>query len=89
MRDAFICDGVRTPVGRYGGGVSPGRAGGLGAITLRALLGRHPQPGPGRGDDVNFGAANPGGGEEGRPGAFWGPFWGFFPPPNQRCGGEE
>jgi 3-oxo-5,6-didehydrosuberyl-CoA/3-oxoadipyl-CoA thiolase len=38
MRDAFICDGVRTPVGRYGGALSGVRADDLGAVPLRALL---------------------------------------------------
>jgi 3-oxo-5,6-didehydrosuberyl-CoA/3-oxoadipyl-CoA thiolase len=38
MRDAFICDGVRTPVGRYGGALAAVRADDLGAVPLRALL---------------------------------------------------
>ena len=40
MRDAFICDGVRTPVGRYGGALSAVRTDDLGAVPLRALLAR-------------------------------------------------
>jgi len=58
MRDAFICDGVRTPVGRYGGGLSGIRADDLGAVPLRALLDRHPQLEAERIDDVIFGCAN-------------------------------
>lgn len=58
MRDAFICDGVRTPVGRYGGGLSGVRADDLGAVPLRALLDRHPQLDPECIDDVIFGCAN-------------------------------
>ncbi|MCS2154071.1 3-oxoadipyl-CoA thiolase [Scandinavium goeteborgense] len=58
MRDAFICDGVRTPVGRYGGGLAGIRADDLGAVPLRALLDRHPQLDAERIDDVIFGCAN-------------------------------
>ena len=43
MNDAFICDAIRTPIGRYGGALRDVRADDLGAIPLRALLGRHPQ----------------------------------------------
>jgi 3-oxo-5,6-didehydrosuberyl-CoA/3-oxoadipyl-CoA thiolase len=42
MRDAFICDGVRTPVGRYGGALAAVRTDDLGAVPLRALLARYP-----------------------------------------------
>ena len=41
MRDAFICDGVRTPVGRYGGALAAVRTDDLGAVPLRALLARY------------------------------------------------
>lgn len=58
MRDAFICEGVRTPVGRYGGGLSSVRADDLGAVPLRALLARYPQLDLERIDDVIFGCAN-------------------------------
>jgi Acetyl-CoA acetyltransferase len=58
MRDAFICDGVRTPVGRYGGGLAGVRADDLGAVPLRALLARYPQLDLERIDDVIFGCAN-------------------------------
>ncbi|SEO51507.1 thiolase family protein [Enterobacter sp. NFIX58] len=58
MRDAFICDGVRTPVGRYGGALSAVRTDDLGAVPLRALLARYPQLDLERIDDVIFGCAN-------------------------------
>lgn len=58
MRDAFICDGVRTPVGRYGGALAAVRTDDLGAVPLRALLARYPQLDLGRIDDVIFGCAN-------------------------------
>ena len=58
MRDAFICDGVRTPVGRYGGALSSVRADDLAAVPLRALLARYPQLDAERIDDVILGCAN-------------------------------
>lgn len=58
MRDAFICDGVRTPMGRYGGALASVRADDLGAVPLRALLARYPQLDLERIDDVIFGCAN-------------------------------
>ena len=58
MRDAFICDGVRTPVGRYGGALAAVRTDDLGAVPLRALLARYPQLDLERIDDVIFGCAN-------------------------------
>ena len=42
MTDAFICDAVRTPIGRYGGGLASIRADDLGALPLKALLARNP-----------------------------------------------
>ena len=41
MTDAFICDYIRTPIGRYGGALSTVRADDLGAVPLRALMARH------------------------------------------------
>ena len=38
MSDAFICDAVRTPVGRYGGGLSKVRTDDLGAVPIKALM---------------------------------------------------
>ena len=43
MTQAFICDAIRTPIGRYGGALSGVRADDLGAIPLRALVERNPQ----------------------------------------------
>ena len=42
MREVFICDAVRTPIGRYGGGLSKVRADDLGAVPLKALMERNP-----------------------------------------------
>ena len=41
MADAYICDGLRTPFGRYGGALSSVRTDDLAAIPLRALMARH------------------------------------------------
>lgn len=58
MADAFICDGLRTPIGRYAGLLSPVRADDLAAIPLRALLDRLPVLRDARIDDVILGCAN-------------------------------
>ncbi|MDJ1657043.1 acetyl-CoA C-acyltransferase, partial [Raoultella sp. Ech2A] len=58
MRDAFICDGIRTPIGRYGGALASVRADDLAAVPLRELLSRNPRLDPGCIDDVIFGCAN-------------------------------
>ncbi|MBT8067260.1 MAG: 3-oxoadipyl-CoA thiolase [Gammaproteobacteria bacterium] len=58
MRDAFICDAVRTPVGRYGGALSGIRADDLGALPLSALLERNTQLSPVAIEDVAYGCAN-------------------------------
>ena len=58
MRDAFICDGIRTPIGRYGGALASVRADDLAAIPLRELLSRNPELDPAAIDDVIFGCAN-------------------------------
>ncbi|MCW8886570.1 MAG: 3-oxoadipyl-CoA thiolase [Cellvibrionaceae bacterium] len=58
MNNAFICDAVRTPIGRYGGGLASVRADDLGAIPLQALLERNPQLDPELIDEVIFGCAN-------------------------------
>jgi acetyl-CoA C-acetyltransferase len=58
MTDAFICDALRTPFGRYGGALSAVRADDLGAIPMRALLARHPELDPSAIDDVLYGCAN-------------------------------
>ncbi|EPB4370983.1 3-oxoadipyl-CoA thiolase [Citrobacter freundii] len=58
MRDAFICDGIRTPIGRYGGALAGVRADDLAAIPLRELLNRNPHLDASVIDDVIFGCAN-------------------------------
>jgi acetyl-CoA C-acetyltransferase len=58
MQDAFICDALRTPFGRYGGALSSVRADDLGAVPLRALLARHPRLDWEAVGDVLFGCAN-------------------------------
>jgi 3-oxoadipyl-CoA thiolase len=55
---AFICDGVRTPFGRYGGALSAMRADDLGAVPLKALMARHPKVDWAAVTDVIFGCAN-------------------------------
>jgi acetyl-CoA C-acetyltransferase len=58
MIQAFICDAVRTPFGRYGGALSSVRADDLGAIPLQALMARNPSVDWAAVDDVLFGCAN-------------------------------
>ncbi|AEC19238.1 beta-ketoadipyl CoA thiolase [Pusillimonas sp. T7-7] len=55
---AYICDAIRTPFGRYGGGLAPVRADDLGAIPLKALMQRNPDVDWSRLDDVLLGCAN-------------------------------
>jgi 3-oxoadipyl-CoA thiolase len=57
-RDVFICDAVRTPIGRFGGALSAVRADDLAAIPLKALLERNPQLDPAAIDEVFMGSAN-------------------------------
>jgi acetyl-CoA acyltransferase len=65
MRDVYLVDAVRTPIGRYNGGLASVRPDDLAAHTLRALLARTPQLDPSRIEDVYYGNAN-GAGEENR-----------------------
>jgi len=58
MTDAFICDAVRTPFGRYGGALSSVRADDLGAIPIKALMARNPQVDWTAVSDVIYGCAN-------------------------------
>lgn len=58
MTDVYICDYIRTPVGRYGGALSSVRADDLGAIPLKALADRNPSMDLAAIDDVIFGCAN-------------------------------
>ena len=56
--DAFICDGIRTPIGRYGGALSSIRADDLAALPIAALLERNPGVDWAALDDVIYGSAN-------------------------------
>jgi len=58
MQDAYICDAVRTPIGRYGGALKDVRADDLGAIPLRTLMARYPDVDWSQVDDVILGCAN-------------------------------
>ncbi len=58
MSEAFICDAVRTPIGRYGGALSAVRADDLAAAPLKALIDRHPGMDWSAIDDVIYGCAN-------------------------------
>ena len=58
MTDAYICDAIRTPIGRYGGALSGVRADDLGAIPLKALMERNPQVDWTAVDDIIYGCAN-------------------------------
>ncbi|STT08013.1 acetyl-CoA acetyltransferase [Klebsiella michiganensis] len=58
MNQAFICDAVRTPFGRFGGTLATLRADDLAALPLKALLERNPGLDPARIDDVIYGCAN-------------------------------
>jgi acetyl-CoA acyltransferase len=58
MTEAFICDAVRTPIGRYGGALSAVRPDDLAAIPMATLLGRYPSLEPAAVDEVILGCAN-------------------------------
>lgn len=58
MSEAYICDGLRTPFGRYGGSLAQVRADDLGAVPLRALMERYPDADWTQLDDVLYGCAN-------------------------------
>ena len=58
MRDVFICDAVRTPIGRYGGALAKVRADDLAAVPIKALTQRHPGLDWSRLDEVYLGCAN-------------------------------
>ena len=58
MPEAFVCDAVRTPIGRYGGALSAVRADDLGAVPIRALMDRNEGVDWEAADDVYFGNAN-------------------------------
>lgn len=58
MRDAFICDAIRTPIGRYGGSLSSIRTDDLAALPIKALIERNSKLDWGVLDDVIYGCAN-------------------------------
>ncbi|MES2118400.1 MAG: 3-oxoadipyl-CoA thiolase [Pseudomonadota bacterium] len=65
MNDAFICDAIRTPFGRYGGALAGVRADDLAALPIAALMARNPGVNWSAVDDVYYGCAN-GAGEDNR-----------------------
>ena len=58
MKNAYIIDAIRTPFGRYAGGLAPVRADDLGAVPIKALLQRNPNVDWEQVDDVIYGCAN-------------------------------
>jgi len=58
MREVYICDAVRTPIGRFGGGLAGIRADDLAAVPLKALIARNPGVHWTQLDEVFFGCAN-------------------------------
>ncbi|HEX8406945.1 MAG TPA: 3-oxoadipyl-CoA thiolase [Duganella sp.] len=58
MNDAFICDAIRTPFGRYGGALAGVRADDLAALPIAALMARNPGVDWSKVDDVYYGCAN-------------------------------
>src|ERR687893_172213 len=58
MTEAYIVDGVRTPIGSFGGSLAEGRAGDMAAHVIRRLMERHPGLDPARVADVILGCAN-------------------------------
>ncbi|NIF45569.1 3-oxoadipyl-CoA thiolase [Burkholderia sp. Tr-862] len=58
MTDAYICDAIRTPIGRYGGALKDVRADDLGAVPLKALIERNQNVDWSAIDDVIYGCAN-------------------------------
>ncbi|KVT96615.1 beta-ketoadipyl CoA thiolase [Burkholderia ubonensis] len=58
MTDAYICDAIRTPIGRYGGALKDVRADDLGAVPIRALIERNRDVDWSAIDDVIYGCAN-------------------------------
>src|SRR6202007_1914184 len=57
-RDVFLCDAVRTPIGRYGGALAKVRADDLAAVPIRALMTRNPKIDWEKLDEVYYGCAN-------------------------------
>src|ERR1700720_4698985 len=57
-REVFICEGVRTPIGRFGGALAKLRADDLAAMPIKALMARLPKADWGKLDEVIYGCAN-------------------------------
>src|SRR5260370_9069249 len=58
MRDVFICDAVRTPIGRFGGSLAKVRADDLAAVPIKALMAKHPNLDWSQVDECVLGCAN-------------------------------
>ena len=58
MTPAFLCDGIRTPIGRYGGALSSVRTDDLGALPQQALMARHPRLDWGALEELTYGCVN-------------------------------
>src|ERR1700755_2986144 len=61
MGDVYICDAVRTPIGRFGGSLAKVRADDLAAAPIKALMAKQPKLDWSQVDEVYFGCANPAG----------------------------
>src|ERR1700757_4445246 len=58
MRDVYVCDAVRTPIGRFGGALAKVRADDLAATPIKALMAKHPKLDWSQPDEVYFGGPN-------------------------------
>ena len=58
MTEAFVCDAIRTPIGRFGGALAPLRTDDLAAHPIQALMARNPEVDWEKLDDVYYGCAN-------------------------------
>ncbi|WP_456316660.1 thiolase family protein [Teichococcus aestuarii] len=81
MRDAFICDAARTPIGRHAGALAAVRADDLAAVPIKALMARHRGLDWGALDDIVLGCAN----QAGRTTATWRAWPGCWPACPMAC----
>ena len=58
MKAVYICDAIRTPIGRYAGSLAHVRADDLGAVPIKALMDRNPDLDWSAVDDLYYGCAN-------------------------------
>src|SRR5437868_5536393 len=58
MRDVFLCDAIRTPIGRYGGALAKVRTDDLAAVPIKALMARNPKVDWDKLEEVYYGCAN-------------------------------